>query len=240
MAPKPDGTWSRRAVTTSESGKWLRKLLSQLDPKAYYATAHSLKSTPLSWCAKWGLDPDARLLLGHHKTGKSSADCYGRDNLAKPLRDFDLVLQQIRTKAFVPDSTRSGMIQRPELEDPSETFKAPADPKETSPDESSSEDTSDDSDSSESVQADSHDVVVAPRSWDPDTIMYRNEKSKIVHVVAVGGAQTFSCGIRIGDDFEKISESQFLDLRKCRRCAQAKPLKTAGQLASALEKLRRA
>ena len=61
------------------------------------------------------LIPDARLILGHHKTGKSSAECYGRDNLAKPLRDFDLVLQPIRTKAFVPDSTRSGMIQHPEI-----------------------------------------------------------------------------------------------------------------------------
>ena len=96
-----------------ETRKWLRKLLSQLDPEAEYVTAHSLKSTPLSWCAKWGLDPEVRLILGHHKTGKASAECYGRDNLAKPLRDFDLVLQQIRTKAFVPDSTRSGMIQHP-------------------------------------------------------------------------------------------------------------------------------
>ena len=239
MAPKPDGTWSSRAVTTTESGKWLRKLLSQLDPEVEYATARSLKSTPLSWCAKWGLDPEVRLILGHHKTGKSSAECYGRDNLAKPLRDFDLVLQQIRTKAFVPDATRSGMIQPPEREDPLEKFAVPEEQKEITPDDSSSEDTSDDSDSSDSVEADALDTVAAPRSWDPDTVMYRNKKSKIVHVVAVGGAQTFSCGIRIGEDFEKISDSQFLELRKCMRCAQARPLKTAGQLASALEKLHR-
>ena len=42
-------------------------------------------------------------------------------------------------------------------------------------------------------------------------------KAKIVHVVAIGGAESFSCGVRIGDDFEKISGSQFLDLRKCKR-----------------------
>jgi hypothetical protein len=65
-------------------------------------------------------------------------------------------------------------------------------------------------------------------------------KAKIVHVVAIGGAESFSCGVRIGDDFEKISGSQFLDLRKCKRCAQAKPIKTVGQFASALEKLRKA
>lgn len=237
MAPKPDGTWSNRAVTTTEAGKWLRKLLAQMNPDAEHATAHSLKSTPLSWCAKWGLDPEVRLILGHHKTGKSSAECYGRDNLAKPLRDFDLVLQQIRTKAFVPDSTRSGMIQQPEQEDPLEAFRASPEAIEAIQDESSSDDTSDDTDSSDSDQADAADAVVAPRSWDPDTVMFRNKKSKIVHVVAVGGAPTFSCGIKITEDFEKISESQFLDLRKCRRCAHARPLKTAGQVAAALDKL---
>jgi len=240
MAPKPDGSWSSRAVSTTEAGKWLRKLLSQLDPNSERVTAHSLKSTPLSWCAKWGLDSEVRLILGHHKTGKSSAECYGRDNLSKPLRDFDLVLQQIRTKAFVPDSTRSGMIQQPQLDDPSETFQAPKEPgEEACEDSSSSEDTSDDSDSSDSVDADVQDVVVAPSSWDPDITMFRNKKSKVVHVAAVGGTTTFSCGIKINDDFEEISESQFLDLRKCKRCALARPLKTAGQLASALDKLRK-
>ena len=239
MAPKPDGTWSHRAVTTTEAGKWLRKLLGRMNPEAEYATAHSLKSTPLSWCAKWGLDPEVRLILGHHKTGKSSAECYGRDNLAKPLRDFDLVLQQIRTKAFVPDSTRSGMIQEPERNDPSDTFRAPPETEEAVPESSSSDDMSDESDSSDSGDADATDAVVAPKTWDPDTIMFRNKKSKVVHVVAVGGAQTFSCGIKITGDFEKIAESPFLELRKCRRCAQSRPLKTAGQVAAALDKLRK-
>ena len=131
------------------------------------------------------------------------------------------------------------MIQPPEREDPLEKIAVPEEQKEVSSDDSSSEDSSDDPDSSDSVEADAFDTVAAPSSWDPDTVMYRNKKSKIVHVVAVGGAQTFSCGIRIGEDFEKISESQFLELRKCMRCAQARPLKTAGQLASALEKLHR-
>jgi len=132
------------------------------------------------------------------------------------------------------------MIQQPELEDPSETFRAPKEPSENACEESSSsEDTSDDSDSSDSVEADTQDMIAAPRSWDPDITMYRNKKSKVVHVAAVGGTQSFSCGIKINDDFEEISESQFLELRKCKRCAQARPLKTAGQLAVALDKLRK-
>ena len=96
VAPKPDGTWSERSVTTTEAGRWLRKLLSNQGKDVMYSTAHSLKSTPLS-CTKWGLEPDVRLILGHHKTGKSLAECYGRDNLAKPLTDFDLVLQQYQS-----------------------------------------------------------------------------------------------------------------------------------------------
>ena len=74
--------------------------------------------------------------------------------------------------------------------------------------------------------------------WDPDTEMYRNKKSLIVHVVAMGGADSFSCGIKISSDYEKIQETPFLDIRRCRRCAQAKPIKTVGQFASALKKLR--
>ena len=240
LAPKLDGTWSGRAVSTTEAGKWLRQLLHRLDPNSEHVTAHSLKSSPLSWCAKWGLDSEVRLILGHHKTGKSSAECYGRDNLSKPLRDFDLVLQQIRTKAFVPDSTRSGMIQEPKLADPSESFRHTDEVVgQDNEESSSSDDTSDDSDSSGSIIADVHDQVAAPQSWDPDITMYRNKKSKIVHVAAAGGTQSFSCGIKINDDFEEIAESQFLDFRKCKRCATARPLKTAGQLASALAKLRK-
>ena len=76
--------------------------------------------TPLAWCAKCRLDPYVQALLGHHSTtGKSSADCYGRDNLAKPLREFETVLQGIRTPSFDPDSTRSGMMKDAEREDPS-------------------------------------------------------------------------------------------------------------------------
>ena len=82
------------------------------------------------------------------------------------------------------------------------------------------------------------DPVTQPRRWDPDVTMYKNKKSLIVHVAAVGGAHSFSCGIRISDDFEEIHETAFLDVRKCKRCEAARPIKTVGQFASALKKLR--
>ena len=112
------------------------------------------------------------------------------------------------------------------------------DEKESSSSSSSSDDSSDGSESDHGMP-NTVDPVVAPRKWDPDLLMYRNIKSKIVHVVAAGGADSFSCGVKITSDFEEISETSFLDLRRCKRCETAKPIKTVGQLASRLEKLRK-
>ena len=250
-APTPDGKWSSRSVTTTEAGKWLRKLLAGMSHPPDYTSIHSLKATPLSWCAKWGLEPEARTILGHHSTGKTSAECYARDSLAKPLRDFDLVLQQIRMKTFSPDSTRSGMLCASGIEDPSHSYVHPdTSEKEASnlpapehqPPESSSSSSTDslDSDSADSASELENDPVTRARVWDPDIQMYRNKKSLVVHVVAEGGAESFSCEVKITDDFEPIADSNFLDIRRCKRCAAAKPIKTIGQLTSALKKLRTA
>jgi len=244
-APTPEGQWTDRAVTTTEAGKWLRNMLRSLAPSSEYTTIHTMKATPLSWCTKWGVDPYDRQLLGHHATGKASAECYGRDNLAKPLREFEAVLQQIRTRAFVPDATRSGMLQNAEVADPVDTFQGSTsiqEPETSGQDEASESSSESDSEES-STSSDEDDVggldaVAAPRQWDPDTTMYQNRKSKIVHVVASGGAASFSCGIQITSDYQEITESAFLDIRRCRRCATARPIKTVGQMASALKKLR--
>lgn len=245
-APCTDGSWSARSVTTKEAGKWIRNLLRSMDKDSAFTTIHTLKATALSWCCKFGLDPDTRAILGHHSTGKSSAECYGRDNLAKPLRDLERVLQQIRTKAFSPDATRSGMIGSSLIADPRNSFEMPLDTSESkqrkASEDSSSDSSSsskDDSDKESSTDADDNfDPVAAPRNWGPDLVMYRNIKSQIVHVVAVGETDSFSCGVRISDDYEKVSESPFLDFRKCKRCAASKPIKTIGQLTAGLRKLR--
>ena len=102
LLPAPAGCgelWQHRAVSTSEAGSWLRSLLSKRLGEIDYTTIHTLKSTPWSWCAKAGLSEPTRLMLGHHVTGKHSADVYARDVLAAPLREFDAVLQQIRNGA---------------------------------------------------------------------------------------------------------------------------------------------
>ena len=246
VAPTPEGQWTDRAVTTTEAGKWLRNLLRTFLPSTEHTTIHTMKATPLSWCTKWGVDPYDRQLLGHHATGKASAECYGRDNLAKPLREFETVLQQIRTRAFVPDATRSGMMQTSEVTDPIENFQG------TQPDDRALESTENNEDSdltsesdvqgpgtsSDEDDLDCVDSMSAPRQWAPDTTMYQNCKSKVVHVVAKGGAPSFSCGVQITSEYKEIAESAFLDIRRCRRCAIARPIKTVGQFASAYKKMR--
>ncbi|CAE7665449.1 unnamed protein product, partial [Symbiodinium microadriaticum] len=70
---------------------------------------HSLKATTLSWCAKFGLDRATRAALGYHSKGRDGTELiYGRDNMAKPVRDLQEVLLQVALGKFDPDATRSG------------------------------------------------------------------------------------------------------------------------------------
>ena len=77
------------------------------------------------------------------------------------------------------------------------------------------------------------------KSWDPDFDMFQHSKSKIVHVRAAGSQQSsFSCGVKLTNEFEKVDEVDFLIFRKCKRCSTSKPIKDVGALASALKKRR--
>jgi hypothetical protein len=112
--PGVDGLWHDYPVTSSGASLWLREILVKSGFSASAVegvSTHSLKSTPLSWCAKKGLDVPTRQLLGHHITSdKISAMTYSRDCQAQPLRAYDEVLRCIRDKEFFPDHTRSGLM----------------------------------------------------------------------------------------------------------------------------------
>jgi len=66
--------------------------------------------------AKYGADPDTRLVLGHHQTNKAASKVYARDVQSAPLRVLEAMFKDIRNGHFRPDGTRSGMIQRPDPE----------------------------------------------------------------------------------------------------------------------------
>eukprot|EP00435_Cladocopium_sp_Y103_P065682 s14_g27.t1 len=109
-APALDGSPSKRPLTASEAGAWLRALLhgstSQLEDRKL--TAHSMKSTMFSFAAKFGLSPETRLQLGYHTSGFRMVHTYSRDAAAQPLLEPEKMLAAVREKTFLPDCTRSG------------------------------------------------------------------------------------------------------------------------------------
>eukprot|EP00435_Cladocopium_sp_Y103_P074032 s203_g46.t1 len=210
LLPAPVGSldagWQPRSVTTNEAGKWLRSLLSGRLGEIEYTTVHCLKGTPLSWCAKAGLDETTRLLLGHHVSGKHSADVYARDALAAPLREFDGVLQNIRSGNFMPDATRSGMIGAATRQDPKDTFTASIEEEKPADSSSSSSDSDSSSDESHQDLILPDDPVAEKAQWEPDYEMYQHDKSQIVHLRAGGSQQnSFSCGVRMTAGFKRVN-----------------------------------
>ena len=188
-----------------------------------------------------GLNAEMRQVLGRHSTGKHSHEIYNRhrDLLAEPIRQLELILQRIRTGSFLPDASRSGMITEATAEDPSKSFRLEEDESESS--ESSSTDSSSDAATlhSDECPKDVFDPVLEKEVWNPDFHMYKHSRTHVVHLLADGTTSgTFSCGLKLTSDHVKVDSSSFLDFRKCKRCAMAKPIKDVGTLASALKKQR--
>ena len=197
-APTTDGDWTNRSTSTVEAKRWLLCLLKKSlgqDPEA--TTVHCLKSTALSWAGKAGLGTETRQVLGHHSTG---------DLLADPLRQLESLLQRIRTGAFVPDASRSGMVSEVTTTDPASTYQAAPDVDEAS--DSISEGSSTDSCSDEQGSHDEelsgpYDPISAPEVWNPNFKMYKHIRTQVVHLLADGTTHnSFSCGVRLSADYK--------------------------------------
>ena len=95
-APKVNGTFCARPVSTAEAAKWLRALLSgTADSESY--RSHSLKATVLIWSAKAGFDRETRAVLGHHCTATSGSDVvYSRHLQTRALRKLSMLLRRLR------------------------------------------------------------------------------------------------------------------------------------------------
>ena len=251
-APSSSG-WSRRSVTSSEASAWLRALLDTHGTGGGDISTHSLKATLLSWCTKVGLDKDICSILGHHSTGKHSAETYSRDLVAAPLRQLDEVIRKVRVGLFLPDLTRSGHLRGAEgRADPKDAYSsaqaAPAcdqDPvgegasSEGSPSSTSSsspKSTSSEIGEREEALGPSGDPQLVPRVWAPGFEMFQHRRTRVVHLRAEGSDRPVAqCGLKLTGDYRLIDESRFLDLRKCRRCEGARPLRDVGALTAALE-----
>ena len=109
-APAPGGGFARRGVSSTEAGNILNAILDIPSKNPQRTTSHAMKATTLSWCAKYGMDPSTRLVLGHHAVQGDSLACYSGDLISHPLREYCAMLLNISRGHFLPDSTRSRML----------------------------------------------------------------------------------------------------------------------------------
>ena len=235
MLPTPgaDGKWHDVPVSSSAASAWLRELLSKAGFKQEELdgiSTHSLKATPLSWCAKHQVDLPTRQLLGHHVTSdKVSALTYSRDAQAQPLRAYELELKSIREKQFFPDKTRSGMWNDP-LDDASnikrlkrsELVSEPAvkDPEQ--------QDTVSSSDSSSSDSSGSEDDLEAVKVLDKrqrnefalldGSMLYVHRRSNVVHLRIGLNVNKLVCNRAISMSYLKKDAEACSICLKCLQC----------------------
>lgn len=115
-APVGPSSFLRRGLTSHESSQALRKLLDEHDmPQTEgedVISSHSLKATCLSWCAKFGLSPSSRSMLGRHASSVTETFAiYSRDLMVAPAAELQKVVDEISKRAFVPDGPRSAFFR---------------------------------------------------------------------------------------------------------------------------------
>ncbi|CAE7194784.1 unnamed protein product [Symbiodinium sp. CCMP2592] len=117
-APDQEGKPLSRPLSSSEAGKWVRRLL-DCEPAEgcpNRITSHSFKATLLSMAAKRGYSIEDRLQMGYHSVPGRMALVYSRDGAARSLRLLEVMLEEIRSGFYLPDSTRSGRLRGPARE----------------------------------------------------------------------------------------------------------------------------
>eukprot|EP00974_Lingulodinium_polyedra_P066397 6426348-Lingulodinium_polyedra.AAC.1 len=106
-----------RPMATCDFTVELRRLLSthggvEASDAAEWS-ARSLKATALSWLSKYGIKGALKRQLGYHSKPKDRVPAeYNRDANAAALRVLADVVLAIRSRQFLPDATRSGMLAR--------------------------------------------------------------------------------------------------------------------------------
>lgn len=95
-APKPNGEFCKRFLSTGEAAVWLRALLSGTTDSEQFRS-HSLKATMLVWSAKAGFDRETRSVLGHRCSSLNGSEVvYSRHLQTRALRKLSMMLRRIR------------------------------------------------------------------------------------------------------------------------------------------------
>ena len=249
-APDSDGCPTQRPLTSNEASQWLRKLLTgdkRVDGSRKISV-HSCKVTCLSFCAKYGIDPMARLQLGYHAgggTGLKMVHTYSRDASSEPLAKLVKVLEDIRVGRFLPDSTRSGRFVYQGMATTDGSVKPmPSGREELSAVESvdlvseKSESESDqevgtsssDSSSQEEFQEEQKKLkVYYPPEPPVGYVFWQHSRLKTLHLAPPDFKRVFMCNRMVGPFHTKSNMSIRYDTPVCRLCVGAtKPKGEAG------------
>ena len=223
-APASDGGATKRPLSATEAGAWLRKLLhgTKEQLKERRLSAHSLKATTLSYAAKFGLSAETRLQLAYHVGGFKMLHTYSRDAAAQPLLELERVLHAIRDGSFRPDSTRSGRFLA-ESGKPSTSEALVVDLTDTKPEVLSegeeAQSSSSDESSEEFPKANSR--VFKPPEPPAGYVFWQHRKMKTLHLTRPDYKRVFMCNRYIGPLHSKEDMSIRYDTPVCRQCAAA-------------------
>ena len=133
LNPVDDSTFSSVPVTTGVATTWLRDLLSEsacLPQEVSAVSTHSLKTTLLTWAARYGMTVDDRRLMGHHLDPHvRSVATYNRDLLVNIHVKIAVMLKDMRKGTFDPEASVGQRIAEASLDD---LFKDKSQPDRTS------------------------------------------------------------------------------------------------------------
>ena len=235
-APSSDGSPCVRPLSATEAGGWLRKILlgSPEQSSERRLTAHSMKSTTLSFAAKYGLSAETRLQLGYHVAGFKILHTYSRDAAAQPLMELEKVLLEIRQERFKPDETRSGRFVTTGKDLALETIALPVHDSaaavpvvdlEAKTEEVQGSELVDSSSSSDSSEEEFQEVQ-ARRVFPPPTppegyIFWQHRKLRTLHITKPDFSKVFVCSRAIGANYTKDGMNIRYDTPVCRGCMTA-------------------
>ena len=114
-APRLDGSFCARPLSTSEAADWLRALLHGTKQSESFRS-HSMKATLLGWCARAGLDKECRAVLGHHCSALNGSEViYSRQLQIRALRKLGHILRRVRSGLSLEDEAMRefGLIRTP-------------------------------------------------------------------------------------------------------------------------------
>eukprot|EP00435_Cladocopium_sp_Y103_P074571 s4_g49.t1 len=102
-APRIDGSFCAKPLSTAEAATWLRGLLHGTSNSDTFRS-HSLKASLLVWCARAGLDKESRAVLGHHCSALSGSEVvYSRHLQTRTLRKLCHILRRVRAGLAIED-----------------------------------------------------------------------------------------------------------------------------------------